>query len=63
MQAQDFFRFGMYSSAPNQNYLEPRQIKNNPIQSKIIPILKLALFFTLRTGGEKGRQFQSWNYF
>ena len=63
MQAQDFFRFGMYSSAPNQNYLEPRQIKNNPIQSKIIPILKLPRLFPHYLGGEKVRQFQSWNLF
>ena len=43
--------------------LEQRQHKNDSIQSKIIPILKLARFFPHCIGGEKGRQFQSWNYF
>ena len=43
--------------------LELRQYKNDSIQSKIIPILKLALFFPHCLGGEKERQFQSWNYF
>ena len=39
--------------------LEQRQNKSDSIQSKIIPILKLARCL----GGEKERQFQSWNYF
>ena len=43
--------------------LEPRQYKNDSIQSTIIPILKLARFFPYCLGGEKERQFQSWNYF
>ena len=43
--------------------LEQRQNKNDSIQSKIIPSLKLAYFFPHRTGGDKGRQIQSWNYF
>ena len=41
------------------NSLEPRQYKNDSIQSKIIPILKLARFFPHCLGGEKERQFQS----
>ena len=44
--------------------LEQRQDKNDSIQSKIIPILKLPHFSPHRIGGEKKtRQFQSWNYF
>ena len=43
--------------------LEQRQNKNDSIQSKIIPILKLPLFFSFCTGGEKAWQFQRWNYF
>ena len=43
--------------------LEQRQYKNDSIQSKITPILKLARFFPHCIGGEKERQFQSWNYF
>ena len=43
--------------------LEQRQYKNDSIQSKISPILKLARFFPHYIGGEKERQFQSWNYF
>ena len=46
-----------------QNQLEQRQNKNDSIQSKIIPILKLPRFSPHRIGGEKARQFQSWNYF
>ena len=38
--------------------LEQRQYKNDSIQSKLIPILKLPRFFS---GDEKARQFQSWN--
>ena len=41
--------------------LEQRQNKNDSIQSKIIPILKLPHFFPQRIGDEKTRQFQSWN--
>ena len=37
--------------------LEQRQYKNDSIQSKIIPILKLARFFPHCIGGEKERQF------
>ena len=37
--------------------LEQRQYKNDSIQSKIIPILKLARFFTQCLGGEKERYF------
>ena len=43
--------------------LEQRQYKNDSIQSKIVPILKLARFIPHCLGGEKERQFQSWNYF
>ena len=43
--------------------IEQRQNKNNSIQSEIIPILKLPLFSPDRIGGEKARQFQTWNYF
>ena len=43
--------------------LEQRQNKRDSIQSKIIPILKLARFFPHHVGGEKARQIQSWNYF
>ena len=43
--------------------LEQRQNKNDSIQSEIIPILKLPLFFPDRIGGEKAWQFQTWNYF
>ena len=43
--------------------LEQRQNKSDSIQSKIIPILKLARFLSHCLGGEKERQFQSWNYF
>ena len=39
--------------------LEQRQNKNDSIQSKIIPILKLPLFSPHLIGGEKARQFQS----
>ena len=42
-------------------HLEQRQNKNDSIQSKIIPILKLPRFSPHRIGGEKARQFQSWN--
>ena len=43
--------------------LELRQYKNDSIQSKIIPTLKLPLFFTTYTVRGKARQFQNWNYF
>ena len=43
--------------------LELRQYKNDSIQSKIIPTLKLPLFFTTYKVREKTRQFQNWNYF
>ena len=40
--------------------LKQRQNKNDSIQSKISPILKLPLFSPYRiVGGEKARQFQS----
>ena len=39
--------------------LEPRQYKNDHIQSKIIPILKLPQFFTIYTVRRKARQFQN----
>ena len=45
------------------NVLEQRQYKNDSIQSELIPILNLARFFSHCLGGEKERQFQSWNYF
>ena len=43
--------------------IEQRQYKNDSIQSKIIPVLKLLRFFPYRLGGEKARQFQNWNFF
>ena len=43
--------------------LELRQFKNDSIQSKIIPILKLPRFFTTYTARGKGRQIQNWNHF
>ena len=43
--------------------LEQRQNKNDSIQPKIIPILKLPRFFPHRLGGEKARQIQGWNYY
>ena len=43
--------------------LELRQCNNDSIQSKNIPVLKLARFFPRRIGDEKERQFQNWNYF
>ena len=43
--------------------LELRQYKNDYIQSKKIPVLKLPLFFLRRIGDEKERQFQNWNFF
>ena len=43
--------------------LEPRQYKNDSIQSKIIPTLKLPRFFTTYTVRGKERQFQNWNHF
>ena len=43
--------------------LEQRLKKNDSIQSKMIPILKLPRFFPRRIGGEKARQFQTWNFF
>ena len=38
-------------------FLEQRQNKNNSIQSKMIPILKLPRFSPYRIDGEKARQF------
>ena len=43
--------------------LELRQYKNDSIQSKIIPTLKLPRFFTPYTGREEARQFQNLNCF
>ena len=43
--------------------LEQKQNKNDSIQSKIIPTLKLPRFFTTYMVREKARQFQNWNYF
>ena len=43
--------------------IELRQCKNNSIQTKIIPTLKLPRIFTTYMVREKGRQFQNWNYF
>ena len=43
--------------------IEPRKYKNDSIQSKIIPTLKLPRFFTTYTVRWKERQFQNWNYF
>ena len=39
-------------------YVEQRQDKNDSIESKIIPILKLTRFFPHRIGGEKGGNFK-----
>ena len=43
--------------------LEPMQYKNDSIQSKIIPILRLPHFFITYPMRKKTRQFQSWNKF
>ena len=43
-------------------FLEQRYNKNDFIQSKIIPILKLPRFSHHRKWGEKARQLQSWNF-
>ena len=43
--------------------LELRQYKNDSIQSKIIPTLKLPRFFHHLDGEGKERQFQNWNLF
>ena len=43
--------------------LEPRQYKNDSIQSKIFPVLKLPHLFSRRVGDEKERQFQNWIFF
>ena len=42
---------------------QARQYKNDSIQSKIIPTLKLPLFFTTYTVRGKARQYKNWNYF
>ena len=47
----------------DQKVLELRQYKNDSIQSKQIPILKLKCFFHHLFGEEKERQFQNWNLF
>ena len=51
------------SALPKRLCLEQRQYKNDSIQSKLIPILKLPPFSPRRIGGKKARQFQNWNYF
>ena len=43
--------------------LKQRQYKNDFIQSKIIPILKLTQYFTTYNVKEKERQIQNWNHF
>ena len=43
--------------------LEPRQYKNDSIQSKIIPILKMPHFFTTYPMRKKARQIQTYNDF
>ena len=43
--------------------LELRQYKNNSIQSEMISILKLPLFFINYTAREIARKFQNWNIF
>ena len=43
--------------------LEPRQYKNDSIQSKIIPTLKFPPLFTIYTVREQAREFQNWNNF
>ena len=60
-----FHAFISYELRPNAKFsprtvskLEQRQNKNDSIQSKIIPMLKLPRFILHRTGGEKARQFK-----
>ena len=43
--------------------LEPRKYKNDSIQSKIIPTMKLPRFLTTYMVREKARQFQNRNHF
>ena len=43
-------------------WLDLRQYKNDYIQSKNIPVLKLPPFFLRRIGDEKQRQFQNRSY-
>ena len=47
----------------NHVVLELRQHKNDSIQSKKIPILKLPHFLSPTRRGKKERQFQNWNFF
>ena len=54
--------FSLMNTLLMESVLEQRQNKNNPIQSKMIPILILPRFSPHRIGVEKARQFQSWNY-
>ena len=42
-------------------WLELNEYKNDSIQSKTNPVLKLPRFFPCRIGDEKERQFQYWN--
>ena len=53
----------MNDTSLDETTLEQRQNKNDSNQLEIIPILKLPLFSPDRIGGEKVRQFQTWNYF
>ena len=47
----------------SEEYVEQGQKKKDSIQSKMFQIYKLARFFPHSTGGDKVRQFQTWNYF
>ena len=44
-------------------FLEPRQHKNDSVQSKETLVLKLARFFPSQTGDKKEREFQTWHFF
>ena len=51
-----------YSILHILHFLEQRQYKNSSIQSTLIPILKLPLFFITYTARGKAQQFQNWNF-
>ena len=56
-------KFGKKDVFYKWQILEPRQYKDNSIQSKNIPIMKLPLFCITYTAKEKARQFQNWIFF
>ena len=59
--AENFYsRFYKVTERIEEAFLELRQYKDNSIQSKIIPILKLPRFLPRCVSDEKERQFQDW---